>query len=402
MNICLGICGSIAAYRSPDVVKALVKEGHTVRAILTKGAKHFVTPLVLETFSHHPVMTSQVFKKDELGTHHIVAARFAEVFVIYGATANFLAKLAHGFGDDLLSLQLLAFKGRTLIMPAMNPTMWKNPMVQKNVEILQKAGYEFILPIHGTVACQEVGVGHIAPYELLLEALNPKPFLVSKKILISIGPMRSYIDSARFLQNCSSGKMGLSLVKALKRRQASIEILLGPVDNEIKKELSSFSCHHYETPAEYSQKLNALFPQCDVFISTAAVLDFEFETLENKKLKRQDLDKQDFLPVKLKNVPDFSSEMSLKKSPHQKIIAFAAEVGSEDAIIKRALEKKEAKKANLIIANPISQEFGPHKDHNRVWMMANQLEVIKLGPSPKEILGEEIIEALIKDFQIFS
>lgn len=161
-KIALGICGSIAAYRSPDLLKKLVALGHEVQPLVTQSALEFVTPKVLETFAGRKILLPNVFAEDHLGTDHISAARWAENFIVYGATANFIAKMAQGFGDDFLSLQLLAFKGHVTVAPAMNPTMWEHPAVAENVAKLKTRGVKIAGPIWAKVACGEEGLGHIA------------------------------------------------------------------------------------------------------------------------------------------------------------------------------------------------------------------------------------------------
>src|SRR4051812_31281870 len=162
LKICVGITGSIAAYRSPDFVKELVTRGHEVRAVLTEGGKEFVSARVLETFTGSPVLAAHPFDASHFGTDHIALARWADVFVIYGATADFLARYAGGLADDFLCLQLIATESPVVIAPAMNPVMWNHPSVQQNFRTLLSRGVKAVGPIAGVVACGEKGLGHIA------------------------------------------------------------------------------------------------------------------------------------------------------------------------------------------------------------------------------------------------
>lgn len=172
MNILLGLSGSIATYRSPDLVKALVEQGHNVRIALTSSASHFVGIKALETFCGSKPYSHDHFDDSHLGTDHISAARWAHLFLFYGTTANTLAKMANGFANDFLGAQYLAFEGPVIISAAMNPQMWKHPAVQNNVQKLSSFGAEFVGPVHGKVACGEVGVGHIAPISEILDAVE--------------------------------------------------------------------------------------------------------------------------------------------------------------------------------------------------------------------------------------
>ncbi len=408
MKICLGITGSIAAYRSADVVKRLVGDGHEVRCVLTAGGKEFVTEKVLETFSGNRVLSSDVFSSSHFATDHIATARWADVFLIYGATANFLGRLSAGLGDDFLTLQLLAFRGPVVIAPAMNPEMWANPLVSSNVDRLKNVGYHFVGPIEGRVACGEVGVGHVATDDEIFSKLNALGASVKtsgaggldikeirgKRVLISAGPMRTPLDPVRFVQNRSSGKMGLSIAKACAKAGASeVVILLGPVASDIRADFNEFTVHAYEGPKDYEESLHRLFPECDLFFSAAAVLDFE-SVPPKKKIERSELEKMGKLETEIRSVPDIIAKFGRIKTAKQKVIAFAAESGTELEILERASGKMRKKNADAMIANPVWPGLGPDSDINQVWILKPGAEAIKLGPSLKNEMGEPILRAL--------
>lgn len=405
MKICLGIAGSIAAYRSADVVKRLVAEGHEVRCVLTEGGKQFVTEKVLETFSNNRVLSSDVFDSSHFATDHISVARWADTFLVYGATANFLGRFAAGLGDDFLTLQLLAFRGPVVIAPAMNPEMWANPLVQQNYVKLKDFGYRFVEPISGRVACGEEGVGHVATDDQILSVLsidtktnaNPLSGIAGKKILISAGPMRTEVDPVRFVQNRSSGKMGLALARACRNSGASeVVVLLGPVSADIRKEFSGFTVKTYAGPKDYEAALDALFPDCDVFFSAAAVLDFE-SLPSKKKIERSEFERLTRLEMEIRSVPDIVAKFGALKAAHQKVIAFAAESGSELEILERARKKMTKKGADAMIANPVWSGLGPESDENQVWILRPDLEPVKLGPASKESLSQPILDTLFTD-----
>jgi phosphopantothenoylcysteine decarboxylase/phosphopantothenate--cysteine ligase len=400
MRITLGISGSISSYRSAELVKKLKAEGHEVRCVLTRGGSQFVTEKVLETFSGNRVLSPDIFDTSHFSTDHIELARWADLFLIYGASANFLGRLASGIADDFLNLQLLAFSGPVILVPAMNPSMWSNALVSENCKKLERLGYRFVNPIPGIVACGEEGVGHVASDEAIFSALalktrrDPLKNLTGKRVLISAGPMHTSIDPVRRIQNRSSGKMGLALAKACKDYGASeVTLLLGPVSNEIVEAFGAFSVHRYESPKDYGEGLDALFPQCDIFFSAAAVLDFEVIP-GAKKIERSQLEAKASLEIAIRPVPDFAARMGAQKSPTQKVIAFAAETGTENEIITRATEKMIKKSSDAIIANPVSTHFGPDSDQNLVWVLRKNQPALKLGPKPKSELGHSIIECL--------
>jgi len=172
MKILLGICGSIASYRSPDLVKALVKEGHDVRCVLTNSARSFVGEKALETFSQNKSLSNDAFANEHQGTEHIASARWAETMVFYGATAHRLAKCAHGLADDFLTTQYLAFEGPVIFVPAMNPSMWNHPSTNQNIQTLKSYGNKICGPISGKVACGESGLGHVEENSKIIEFIT--------------------------------------------------------------------------------------------------------------------------------------------------------------------------------------------------------------------------------------
>jgi phosphopantothenoylcysteine decarboxylase/phosphopantothenate--cysteine ligase len=425
MNIVLGICGSIASYRSAEVVKALMTHGHLVRCALTAGGKEFVSVKALETFSGQSVMMPDMFGADHFATDHIATARWANAFIIYGATANFLARLAHGMGDDFLTLQLLAFNGPVILAPAMNPTMWLNAAVTHNVAILKSRGYHFVEPIPGIVACGESGVGHVASDESIMATLgavcsgrsytSPPPQTVAtatasqpprqvrvlsrlqgRHILISAGPMRTAIDPVRYIQNRSSGRMGLALAKACAEAgAASVKILLGPVDSDMRTQFQAYQVTPYQSPNDYIKSLMSLFPSCDIFFSAAAVLDFDV-VAQSKKLDRNAIALAGKLEVALRPVPDIVAAFATQKLPHQTVIAFAAETGTDEDIIARATNKMMSKSVDAIIANPVADGVGPDSAYNKIWIIRRNQEPMVFGPAPKVDIGTAIIETLFE------
>lgn len=383
-------------------MKRLVADGHEVRCVLTEGGKQFVTEKVLETFSGNRVLSSNIFDATHFATDHISVARWADAFLIYGATANLLGRLAAGLGDDFLTLQLLAFRGPVVIAPAMNPEMWSHPLVSANYRRLKEVGYQFVEPIEGRVACGELGIGHVATDEQMIQKLmDIAPGKISgihgKRVLISAGPMRTSLDPVRFVQNRSSGKMGLSLARACASAGASeVVILLGPVGQDIQQDFSVFSVKHYDGPKDYETSLDTLFPKCDVFFSAAAVLDFE-SVPSVKKIERAELERLGKLEMEIHSVPDIVGKFGAKKTSSQKVIAFAAESGSESEILARAHLKMLKKSADAMIANPVWPGLGPESDENQVWILRPKSEPVKLGPTSKKNLGRPILEALFPE-----
>lgn len=403
LKICVGIPGSIAAYRSPDFVKELVARGHEVRAVLTRGGREFASPRVLETFSGNPVLAIDPFDPSHFGTDHIAVARWADVFVIYGATADFMARYACGMADDFLNLQLIATQSPVVIAPAMNPAMWEHPSVRRNLEILRGRGTRFVGPSHGKVACGETGVGHIAEIrEIIGEAEKAAKAsggdgpLSGRHVLISAGPMRSPLDPVRFIQNRSSGLMGLELARAAIRLGARVHVLLGPVEPARVREFEALPLElsRYESPGDYETELARLLPEADCFLSAAAVLDFE-ALPASAKIERSALP-GGTLEVSYRPVPDFVGRAGDQRGkPGQKVIAFAAETGADDEIIRRATGKMLRKKVDAMIANPVRPGLGPEAGDNEIWILKPGTEPVHLGPCPKAELAEPILRAVL-------
>jgi phosphopantothenoylcysteine decarboxylase/phosphopantothenate--cysteine ligase len=415
-----GVAGSIASIRAPDCVKLIQAELGPMRiqCVLTQAGAKFTTRTALETFSGFPVLSDDPFSADHLGTHHIAIAREASACLVFGATADFIAKLRAGICDSFLLLQLLSTRAPILLAPAMNPDMWAHPSVQENVTVLKQRGVQIIEPISGVVACGESGIGHIAEMHSIIEALRsalkskaplPAPSVVEpsagsyskvsekkldgKKILISAGPMQTALDPVRFLQNRSSGKMGLALARSAQELGAEVHVLLGPVDQSIAKEFKNFTVTHYASATEYEKELKRLFPACDWFLSAAAVLDFEIEAAP-KKLEREDLT-GGTLQVRYRAVPDFAAWAGKEKKAHQKVVTFAAETGDDQEIIRRATEKMFKKNADAMIANPVCQGLGPSSDYNLVWFLKPGASPKAFGPQPKTEVAFWIWEQLL-------
>jgi phosphopantothenoylcysteine decarboxylase/phosphopantothenate--cysteine ligase len=399
LKICIGITGSIAAYRSPDFVKELVARGHQVRCVLTNGGKEFVSARVLETFSGSPVLATNPFDSSHFGTDHIALARWADVFVVYGATADFMAKYAAGISDDFLNLQLVATRAPVVVAPAMNPAMWEHASVQENHQTLKRRSVRFVGPIAGVVACGEEGLGHIAEISEIANAAElaarenaAQGPLAGKTVLISAGPMRSGLDPVRFIQNRSSGKMGLELARSARKLGARVQVLLGPVEPSMVQAFSEFETRRYEGPSEYDQNLNEMLKDADAFLSAAAVLDFEAQPAD-AKIERSQL-QGGVLKVQYKAVPDFVAGAANRRKPGQKIIAFAAETGTDDEILSRAQGKMAKKGVDALIANPVRPGLGPEADQNEVWILKPGSEPVHLGPIDKSEIAEPILRTL--------
>jgi Phosphopantothenate-cysteine ligase (EC 6.3.2.5)/Phosphopantothenoylcysteine decarboxylase (EC 4.1.1.36) len=348
----LGVSGSIAAYRSLDLLRALLEADCTVSATLTESAARFVTPLSFEALGASPVYGSMFEASPSGGSAfgHLEPGQEAEVMVIAPATANVLAKLAHGLADDMLSCQALAFPGPKIVAPAMNPRMWDSPATRRNWDLLDILGYTRVRPCSGHVACGDTGDGRLAPLEHILtetlKALSPKD-LAGKRVLVTLGPTREPWDGVRFWSNPSSGTMGACLAMAAILRGAEVTIVAGPTALEFPPCATVVSVN---TALEMHDACLDLWPDMDIGCATAAVADFRPVPYGPEKYKKGGTES---LTVHFEPNPDILKALGESKTEGQKLIGFAAETSN---LKEEAARKLDSKRLDLIAANDISRQ----------------------------------------------
>lgn len=352
-TVLLIIGGGIAAYKTHELIRLLKTRGAGVRVILTKSAEEFVTPLSLASLSGEKVFTELFSLTDEVEMGHIQLSRAADVLVVVPATADLMAKMAHGLANDLASTTLLATDKRVLIAPAMNVRMWRHPATQRNVETLSGDGVTMVGPNEGEMACGEFGPGRMAePNEILsaiIEMLKPKGQpLAGKKVIITAGPTREPIDPVRFISNHSSGKQGYALAKAAADLGGETVLISGPTSlpAPIGVELVSV-----QTAEEMLKACEAKLP-ADIAIFTAAVADWRVNTRADQKLKKG----QDGPPVlALSENPDILATIARHRSRPNLVVGFAAETQN---VKEHAAQKLQKKSCDVIVANDVSWDSG--------------------------------------------
>jgi phosphopantothenoylcysteine decarboxylase / phosphopantothenate---cysteine ligase len=329
MRVLIGICGGIAAYKVCEIISSLFKAGIEVKVILTAGGEQFITPLTVATLSRHPAYTDRDFwQRIHQRPLHIELGEWADLFLIAPLTANTLGKLAHGLADNLLTNTVLASTCPILLAPAMNTEMWEQASVRRNWQLLcQDPRYHGADPAAGLLACDRVGMGRMAepaeilPYIHSLLHTHGKRDLLGKRILISTGGTREFIDPVRFIGNPATGKMGLALAQAAVHRGGIVTLVHStlpdrPIDRRIKTVpvVSSEDMH---------RNMLACFPDADLVLMSAAVADVKPATYSAAKLPKK------LLPIELKLAPvaDIIAELSKIRQPHQKLIGFAAQTG---------------------------------------------------------------------------
>jgi len=346
-NIVLGVSGGIAAYKSVELLRMLVKGGASVHVIMTRGATEFVTPLTFQTLSGNPVHTElfNLITEQEIG--HISLADRADLFIIAPATANVIGKIAAGIADDLLTTTVMATRATVLFAPAMNVNMYENPIYRENEEKLRRLGYLFAEPVSGFLACGWEGKGKMQDPSLILEAavaaLTAKD-LAGRTVLVTAGPTREELDPVRFISNHSSGKMGYALARAAWRRGARVVLVSGPtaLTPPFGVEL---------VPVESAAEMHAAVLEraavCDVIIKSAAVADYRPKERAGDKLKKR----REEMVVELVKNPDILRELGGAKRPGQLLVGFAAETADLEA---NAALKLETKNLDMIVANDVS------------------------------------------------
>lgn len=393
-RVLIGIGGGIAAYKVCEVVSALAKSGVEVRVILTDAAGEFITPLTLATLSRHPAYTDKDFWLPVRGRPlHIELGEWAEIFLIAPLTANTLAKLAHGFADNLLTNTVLASTCPILLAPAMNTDMWEQATVQRNwQQLLTDKRYRGVGPGAGILACDRIGFGRMAepseilPYIQSFLYSGGKQDLAGKQILISAGGTREHLDPVRFIGNPSTGKMGLALSQAALHRGASVTLVRAPSSWEVPQGVRDIPV---TSAAEMQQAMLQYFSNADLIIMSAAVADVKPANYAAEKLPKK------MLPTSLPlaYVPDIVAELGKLKQPHQKLIGFAAQTGD---ILTPALEKLERKKLDAIVANPIDKpNSGFGSDNNQAIFIDAGGRKLEIPPCSKLEMAHRLFDFVL-------
>ena len=391
MNILLIVSGGIAAYKSIDLCSSLVKQGNNVKVILTKNAENFVTQLPFQTLTKNRVYTSTFEEIDENEIQHIDLTKWADKIIVAPATANLISKFANGIADDLASSLMLAVRdiSRVYIVPAMNTFMYRNPIIQENMNKLIKLGFNFVEPDSGLLACGDVGEGKFPSIEKIENVLfqEVEQDLKDKKVLVTAGPTKEFIDPFRCLTNPSTGKMGIAIANECAKRGAEV-ILVSSIDddsisNKVKKVKIISTNDMFEA-------VKSNFKDCDFIIKAAAVSDYTPVQVFDKKVKKQDGN----LSIEFKRTQDILKYVGDNKSDNQKVIGFAAETNN---LIGYAKEKIIKKNLDYIVANDISKkDIGFGSEDNEVYIINKHDNIKKIDKNSKNNIAKAIIDEISK------
>ncbi|MDJ0780795.1 MAG: bifunctional phosphopantothenoylcysteine decarboxylase/phosphopantothenate--cysteine ligase CoaBC [Desulfosarcinaceae bacterium] len=388
-QIVVGVSGGIAAYKTVEVVRLLTKAEAAVRVMMTQHACEFIQPLTFEALCGQKVCSSLFNADDEAAMQHIDWAREADGIVLAPATANLVAKLAHGLADDALSTFMLAVAAPVLVCPAMNTQMYENRAVQRNLQILAADGHSIMMPGAGPLACGETGYGRLRePWEIvdrLTALLTPKD-LVGKRVLVSAGPTREAIDPVRFISNPSSGKMGYAIARAAELRGAEVTLVSGPTHLAAPLGLETIPV---TSAADMYAEVVGRFDTADIVIKTAAVGDYRPTHPAGHKMKKTD--GGDAPTLNLTRTEDILAALGRRKQG-QILVGFAAETRD---LRENAGQKLAAKHLDLIVGNLIGPpDSGFGSDTNRVSLLFADGREERLGVMSKEALAHELLDRI--------
>ncbi|WP_456435418.1 bifunctional phosphopantothenoylcysteine decarboxylase/phosphopantothenate--cysteine ligase CoaBC [Thermovibrio ammonificans] len=383
-KIVLGVTGSIAAYKAVELLRALQKKGAEVRVAQTPAACRFVSSLTFEAISGYPVYT-EVVPESSPEIRHTTLSSWGELLVVAPATANTIAKIAHGIADTSVS-ELALCMGKGIVCPAMNVKMFENRVTQENLQKLKELGWEVVEPEEGYLACGEVGKGRLAATEEIVEAVEywftPK-LLKGKKVVVTAGPTREYIDPVRFISNPSSGKMGYAVAKAAAAAGAEVTLISGPTCLKAPYRVKRVEVESVEEMREAALKA---FKEADVYISAAAIGDYRPKERHSSKIKKG----KGGLILELVRTPDILREVASLKREGQVVVGFAAET---DNVIENAREKLFRKRLDAVVANSVrSGVFG--SDSTRAFFITAK-ECRELQGSKEEV-ALKIVELTAK------
>jgi phosphopantothenoylcysteine decarboxylase/phosphopantothenate--cysteine ligase len=381
----VGVTGGIAAYKSADLVRRLIEHGATVRVAMTSSAAQFISPLTLQSVSGQPVYDT-LFDDSETGMSHIELARWADQVIVAPATAGFIARLAAGLADDLLSTLCLATQARIAVAPAMNHVMWDNPATQENIDTLRNREVDILGPDSGSQACGETGPGRMMEPEALVRWLISHvedQLLTDLSVLITAGPTWEALDPVRGLTNQSSGKMGYAIAVAALQAGAKVNLISGPTTLFPPPGVST--CR-VTTALDMLAEVEAQVSDADIFVSVAAVADYRPEVHQARKIKKHTAS----FSLELVRNPDILATVAGRSSPPF-TVGFAAE--TEDPVA-QARQKLESKKVNLMVANQVGGENTPFgSDDNALILVESQGET-DLGRGSKKTLAQCLVREI--------
>lgn len=387
-TVVLGVTGSIAAYKIATLASMLVKKQASVHVIMTKNATNFINPITFETLTGHKCLVDTFDRNFEFQVEHVSMAKQADVVMVAPASANVIGKLAHGLADDMLTTTLLACKCPKIVSPAMNTAMFENPIVQDNLKILEKYGYEVIQPASGYLACGDTGAGKMPEAETLYQyierALADPKDLIGKKVLVTAGPTQENIDPVRYITNHSSGKMGYAVAKAAMLRGADVTLVSGQTALTPPMFVKYVQI---TTAEEMYQEVTSRSDEQDIIIKAAAVADYRPKTVYENKVKK----KEGQMAIELERTRDILAYLGEHKKENQFLCGFSMET---ENMIGNSRAKLQKKNLDMVAANNVKVEGAGFQGDTNVMTLITQDQEIALPLMSKEEAANKILDII--------
>ena len=388
-TVLLGVTGSIAAYKTASLASMLVKKGVKVHVLMTKNAAHFINPITFESLTGNKCLVDTFDRNFEFSVEHVALAKQADVVMIAPASANVIGKIAHGIADDMLTTTIMACPGKVFFSPAMNVHMYENPILQDNLNILRRYGYEVIAPAVGYLACGDTGAGKMPEPEVLcqyiLRELAGEKDLRGKRVLVTAGPTREAIDPVRFITNHSTGKMGYALARQAMYRGADVTLISGPTSLEPVPFVRTIPV---VTAQEMFEAVRDHLPEQDILIKSAAVADYRPAQVGQEKIKKADGDMQ----IHLERTQDILGYVAEHRREDQVICGFSMETQN---MLENSRKKLKKKKLDMIVANNLKDAgAGFGTDTNRITIITAEEEKT-LPLMGKDEVADEILSYIL-------
>lgn len=389
-TVLLGVSGSIAAYKTAYLASALKKLDADVHVLMTQNATNFINPITFETLTGNKCLVDTFDRNFEFSVEHVSLAKQADVVMIAPASANVIGKLAHGIADDMLTTTVMACKCKKIVAPAMNTRMFENPIVQDNLKILTRYGYEVISPATGYLACGDTGAGKMPePQELLeyiLQEIECEKNMQGLKVLVTAGPTQEAIDPVRYITNHSTGKMGYAIAKMAARRGAEVTLVSGQTALEAQQFVDTISVR---SARDMFEVVTGRAAEQDIIIKAAAVADYRPKHVSDQKMKKKDGD----LVIELERTDDILASLGENRRPGQFLCGFAMET---ENLLENSRKKLKKKHLDMIVANSLRTEGAGFGGDTNVVTMITESEEILLGKMSKEETASHILDQIMK------
>ena len=388
-HIVLGVTGSIAAYKIASLASMLMKQHADVTVIMTKNATNFINPITFESLTGNKCLVDTFDRNFEFQVEHVSLARQTDVFLTAPASANVIAKAAHGIADDMLTTTLLACTCPKIVAPAMNTRMYQNPVVQDNLEILKRYGMEVIDPANGYLACGDTGAGKMPDpevlYEYIIKALTPKD-MAGRKVLVTAGPTQEKLDPVRYISNHSTGKMGYAIARRAMLRGAEVTLVSGKVNLQPPMGVRMVPV---VSAADMAQAVKADAQEQDIIIKAAAVADYRPAVTADEKLKKKD----DEMNLVLERTEDILAWLGAHRRPGQFLCGFSMET---EHMLENSRAKLEKKKIDMIVANNLKQTGAGFGTDTNVVTLLTKEDTLTLPIMSKEEVADRLLTFIMK------